>query len=78
MLREDRRVPPIGLNVPEFLDAGYEEWAQRHNYGSRWSVEGVFSSMKRIFGESVKATSINGMFHELPLKFSLYNILINC
>ena len=36
------------------------------------------SSMKRIFGESVKATSINGMFHELPLKFSLYNILINC
>ena len=62
----------------EFLDAGYEEWAQRHNYGSRWSVEGVFSSMKRIFGESVKATSINGMFHELPLKFSLYNILINC
>ena len=62
----------------EFLDAGYEEWAQRHNYGSRWSVKGVFSSMKRIFGESVKATSINGMFHELPLKFSLYNILINC
>jgi Transposase DDE domain len=62
----------------EFLDAGYEEWAQRHNYGSRWSVEGVFSSMKRIFGESVKATSINGMFHELRLKFSLYNILINC
>ena len=34
--------------------------------------------MKRIFGESVKATSINGLFHELPLKFSLYNILINC
>ncbi|MDO9326753.1 MAG: IS5 family transposase [Methanoregula sp.] len=62
----------------EFLDSGYREWAQRHNYGSRWSVEGVFSSMKRIFGESVKATSIDGMFHELQLKFSLYNLLINC
>jgi len=62
----------------EFLDSGYEDWAQRHDYGSRWSVEGVFSSMKRIFGESVKASSINGMFHELRLKFSVYNLLINC
>ncbi|WML68313.1 MAG: hypothetical protein METHP_01924 [Methanoregula sp. SKADARSKE-2] len=33
--------------------------------------------MKWILGKSVKATSINGMFHEFPLKFSLYNILIN-
>lgn len=62
----------------EFLDSGYQDWAQKHNYGSRWSVEGVFSSMKRIFGESVKATSIEGMFHELRLKFSLYNLMINC
>jgi hypothetical protein len=62
----------------EFLDSGYEDWARSHNYGSRWSVEGVFSSMKRIFGESVNATSINGMFHELRLKFSVYNLLINC
>jgi hypothetical protein len=62
----------------EFLDSGYQEWAHTHDYGSRWSVEGVFSSMKRIFGESVKATSIDGMFHELRLKFSIYNLLINC
>lgn len=62
----------------DFLDSGYQNWAHRHNYGSRWSVEGVFSSMKRIFGESVKATSIDGMYHELRLKFSLYNLLINC
>jgi hypothetical protein len=62
----------------EFLDSGYMEWAQCHDYGSRWSVEGVFSSMKRIFGESVKATSINGMFHKLRLKFGVYNLLINC
>jgi len=64
--------------VREFLDSGYQDWSQRHNYGSRWSIEGVFSSMKRIFGESVKATSIEGMFHELRLKFSMYNLLINC
>jgi len=64
--------------VREFLDSGYEEWSHIHNYGSRWSIEGVFSAMKRIFGESTKATSIEGMFHELRLKFSLYNLLINC
>jgi len=62
----------------EFLDVGYRQWAQSHEYGSRWSVEGVFSSMKRIFGESVTAASIDGTFPELRLKFSIYNLLINC
>lgn len=62
----------------EFLDAGYPEWAKTHEYGSRWSVEGVFSAMKRIYGESVKATSVGGMFHELRLKFAVYNLLMNC
>jgi hypothetical protein len=62
----------------EFLDSGYLDWAQGHNYGSRWSVKGVFSAMKRIFGESVKTTRIDGMYHELRLKCCLYNLLINC
>ena len=64
--------------VRERQDSGYEQWSKDHNYGSRWAIEGVFSAMKRIFGETVRATSIPGMFHEIQLKFSLYNCLINC
>jgi len=64
--------------VRERQDFGYEKWSKDHNYGSRWAIEGVFSAMKRIFGETVRATSTAGMFHEIKLKFSLYNALINC
>lgn len=31
---------------------GYRSWAEYTRYGMRWKVEGVFSSVKRIFGES--------------------------
>lgn len=55
----------------EFLDAGYTDWAKSHAYGARWAIEGVFSAMKRIFGESVKASSIEGMFHEMRLDLCL-------
>ncbi len=39
--------------VRELKEIGYEEWKERHDYGKRWAVEGVFSSVKRIFGESI-------------------------
>jgi len=55
---------------------GYRLWAEKANYGMRWEVEGLFSSVKRIFGESVRASSIEGMFREAQMKIrdiSLYN-----
>jgi hypothetical protein len=76
--RRSRGSPYRAECAREFLDAGYPEWAKNHDYGSRWAVEGVFSAMKRIYGETVKATSIEGMFHELRLKFCVYNLLLNC
>jgi hypothetical protein len=39
-------------------------------YGKRWKIEGVFSSMKRIFGESVRANSKEGMLREAMMKFN--------
>lgn len=42
----------------------YKPWAEIVNYGMRWKVEGLFSSIKRIFGESVRASSREGMFRE--------------
>jgi len=42
----------------------------------RWKVEELFSSLKRIFGEGVRATSREGMFREVRMKVNCYNILI--
>jgi len=55
---------------------GYGPWAKKANYGMRWKVEGLFSSIKRIFRESVRASSIEGMFREAQMKFRGYNILL--
>jgi hypothetical protein len=46
------------------------------SYRSRWIVEGVFSSMKRMFGGYVSARKLPNMIKELMVKASLYNIFI--
>jgi hypothetical protein len=38
-------------------------------YGADPPVPAVFSVIKRIFGESVKSTSIQGMYHEVMQKY---------
>jgi hypothetical protein len=63
--------------VRERKALGYEAWRDKYDYGQRWSAEGVYSTFKRIFGETLRATSIPGMFRELRLKIMAYNILIN-
>jgi hypothetical protein len=56
---------------------GYNGWRQMHQYGRRWAVEGLFSSIKRIFGETVRASSTEEMVSEVKRSFILYNILIS-
>jgi len=51
-------------------------WSRVTIYGMRWKVEGLFSSIKRIFGEGVRATSREGMFREIRMKVNGYNRLI--
>ena len=55
---------------------GYREWADNIQYGKRWKIEALFSSVKRIFGESVSATSKEGMLREARMKFNCYNVLV--
>ena len=50
------------------------KWKSSVGYGYRWVVEGVFSSMKRIFGEYVSARKFPNMVQEMILKTSLYNM----
>ena len=63
--------------VREIKEIGYEEWKKKYDYGKRWAVEGVFSSVKRIFGETVKAHSQSSAINEVMRKFMIYNMLLN-
>lgn len=67
---------PRSNAVLEFKKNGYKGWKQMHQYGRRWAVEGFFSSVKRIFGETVRASSTDGMVSEIQRAFVLYNIII--
>jgi hypothetical protein len=48
----------------------------RHGYGFRWRAEGVFSWIKRTFGEYVSARKFAYMAREMAMKASLYNLFI--
>ncbi len=65
------------MAVPEYQKMGYKCWRRMHQYGRRWTVEGLFSSIKHIFGEAVRATSPDRMISEVKRAFILCNILIN-
>ena len=39
-------------------------------------LKGYFHAMKHIFGESVRATSKEGMLRKVTLKFNCYNIFV--
>ena len=54
---------------------GEEGWKNKYGYGRRWAVEGYFSSVKRQFGENVRATSEKGMAREVMWKFLAYSLL---
>jgi hypothetical protein len=72
-----RGSPLRAKHAREFLKMGYKSWKKKYDYGKRWAVEGAFSLVKRIMGESVSATKTEYMYHEVELKFKFANILIN-
>ena len=59
--------------VEEFLGLGRAGWSRAHGYGMRWTVEGLFSALKRIFGEHVMARKFANAARELLLKVAIYN-----
>jgi len=85
---QDQGIPPIikpDKNAREDTDndtrnqhvkerkKSYKKWAKKHKYGLRWpATEGIFSAIKRIFGETLHAKSEIGMFHEASAKIWAY------
>ena len=52
---------------------GYKKWSRRRRYGHRWpATEGIFSAIKRIFGEQLLAKSEKGMLQEAASKIWAY------
>ena len=64
-------------SVLEFKKYGYDSWKLVHGYGRRWAAESVFSAIKRIFGENVRATSKKGMFDEVSRMLNFYSIILS-
>jgi len=55
---------------------GYKKWARKNEYGLRWvATEGIFSAIKRIFGEQLAARSELGLVQEAGLKIWAYTML---
>ena len=64
-------------SVLEFKKYGYDSWKLVHRYGRRWAAESVFSAIKRIFGENVRANSKKGMFDEVNRMLNFYSIILS-
>jgi len=55
---------------------GYRKWARKRGYGRRWTAtEGIFSAIKRIFGEQLTAKSDIGLMQEMKIKIWAYKTL---
>lgn len=60
--------------VQEYKKLGYDKWAEEKEYGLRWPcTEGIYSAVKRMFGEYVTSHKKENMYHEAKLKFWSYS-----
>ncbi|MEK7200221.1 MAG: IS5 family transposase [Bacteroidota bacterium] len=61
------------MEVKKYKKLGYKKWAKQNNYGRRWTgTEGIFSAVKKIYGERVRAHIIENMCIEAKRKFWAY------
>ena len=74
--RDDSPSSVRNSNVKERNRRGYRCWARRHGYGARWlATEGIFSAVKRVFGEQLAARSERGMVQEAASRIWAYCII---
>lgn len=64
------------IEVKKYKKLGYKKWAKQNEYGRRWTgTEGIFSAVKKIYGERVKAHRIDNMCLEAKRKFWAYQLI---
>ncbi len=60
--------------VREYKEKGYKQWAEEKHYGMRWpGTEGIFSAVKRKFGENCVSRSTEGLEAEGYQRFWVYD-----
>ena len=72
-----RSSPSRAKMVREIKKLGYQGWRDKYRYGYRWSAETFFSGVKRVFGETSRARTREGLFQEVRMKFIFYNMLLS-
>lgn len=74
--REDSENELRNKVVKERNELGYKDWAKKRGYGFRWvATEGIFSAIKRIFGEQLAAKTELGLIQEAKIKIWAYQAL---
>ena len=69
----DKGLGPRPREVRQYKKKRYKRWAKEKGYGMRWPAsEGIFSAVKRMFGEGVRSQKVRNMYHEAGLKFWTY------
>lgn len=62
--------------VQKYQDLGYVKWAKKVKYGDRWpATEGIFSGVKRKFGENIVSMRKQNVLAEALQRFWAYDIL---
>lgn len=60
--------------VREYMKLGYKRWAELNQYGMRWpGTEGIFSAVKRKYGENTVSRSTVGLLAEGYQRFWVYD-----
>lgn len=65
---------PRAVKERNLLGEAY--WRFVHGYGRRWAVEGAFSAVKRVMGESLRSRRSDQMLREAQHKFVQYGRLM--
>ena len=62
--------------IREYQNNGYKQWAEDNDYGMRWpGTEGIFSAVKRKFGENCVSRSSEGLEAEGYQRIWVYTYL---
>ena len=64
------------MEIKKYKELGYKKWAKKKKYGRRWTgTEGIFSAVKKIYGERVRAHKVENMCLEAKRKFWAYQVI---
>ena len=62
--------------IREYREKGYRKWAEDNTYGMRWpGTEGIFSAVKRKFGENCVSRSVDGLEAEGYQRLWIYDYI---